>query len=364
MLSANRSIDQELVRREKGAREACAGPPSRLHERLIVRHPHHMKPAAAARCYLRRLSAIGVLLASATAGLGGIQQFGQRQVNEAVFEAYRRAEPLTDWPLKKLLHEIPGLRGLDPATDQSALPGILSRIGDSVKDLLANFVNTTAVETIEETRLRNYPPTEDGVVERFHYLMLLKPEGGETKVEEYRTDSHGRKEQSNTVEQGFVKTVGFASMPLYFSSMRRGLSDFRYLGSQTIGGRHLQVVGFAEHPRPEGSQGGIMLAGKYIPAIYQGIAWIDPATCQILRMRTDLLAPLPAIRLSRETTEVRFRDVNFAKAPAPLLLPEEVDVTVGLGDLTYVNRHHYSGYEVFNVSTDQQVTAPKAGPGP
>ena len=45
---------------------------------------------------------------------------------------------------------------------------------------------------------------------------------------------------------------------------------------------------------------------------------------------------------------------------APLWLPEEVDVTVGLEGLTYKNRHQYSDYDVFKVSTDQQIGDPKA----
>jgi len=81
-------------------------------------------------------------------------------------------------------------------------------------------------------------------------------------------------------------------------------------------------------------------------------------------MRTDLLAPVLAVRLLRETTEVRFQEVRFPKTPAPLWLPQEVDVTIGLQDTTYTNRHHYSDYEMFSVTTNQQVSPPTAAPKP
>ena len=293
-----------------------------------------------------------------------LAQTGSSRFNELVFESYRHAEPLTDWPNKKLLHEIPELKGLEAATDQSALAGILARVGENVKALLANFMNTTALETIEETRTRNYPAAEDSALQRFRYLMLVKQEDSESHLLEYRTDLHGRQERSDALAQGFVKTVGFASMPLYLGSERRHLSDFRYLGSQTLDGRRVEVVAFAEHPEPAAARSFIALPGGIVPAILQGIAWIDSANYQIVRMRTDLLAPLLAIQLGRETTEVRFQEVAFPKVAAPLWLPREVDVTVGLQGLIYENRHHYSDYEVFNVSTAQQISGPKTGSPP
>ncbi|HEV2380648.1 MAG TPA: hypothetical protein VG206_12740 [Terriglobia bacterium] len=291
-------------------------------------------------------------------------QTGSSRFDEIVFESYRRAEPLTNWPLKKLLHEIPDLKGLEPAADQSPLPGILTRVSANVEALLANFMNTTALETIEETRTRNYPADQDSVVQRFRYLMLLKQWDSANHLVEYRTDLHGREERTDPLAQGFVKTVGFASMPLYLGSERQPLSDFRYLGSQIVGGHRLEVLAFAEHPEPSAARSFIALPGGIIPAILQGVAWIDSGNYEVVRMRTDLLAPLLTIRLGRETTEVRFKEVTFPKAPAPLWLPEEVDVTVGLEGLTYMNRHHYSDYEVFNVSTDQQIGAPKAAARP
>jgi hypothetical protein len=297
---------------------------------------------------------------------GGRAQSAPERVNDIVFAAYRRADPLTNWSLKKLQHEIPDLKGVEPDNDQTPLAGILSLVRENVKALLANFVNTTSLETIEETRVRNYPPMQDSVVQRFHYLMLLQhdKDGVVDNLVEYRTDLHGHEESPAAMIQGFLKTTGFASMPLYFGPDRRTLSDFRYLGSQVVDGQRSVVVAFAEHAEPAAAQGAVRLPGGLIPTLIQGVAWIDSASFQILRMQTDLLAPQPVVGLDRETTEVHFHQVHFAKAPAPLWLPEEVDVTLGFNGLTYTNRHHYSDYEVFNVSTDQQISGPKAASHP
>lgn len=327
---------------------------------MIVRHPQLMAGPALARPLALAAIVAVTLSASTLTRRFPWAQAGSPRFDKIVFESYRRAEPLTNWPFKKLLHEIPELKGLEPAADQSPLPGILTRVSANVKALLANFMNTTALETIEETRTRNYPADQDSVVQRFRYLMLLKQGDSANHLVEYRTDLHGHEERTDPLAQGFVKTVGFASMPLYLGSERQPLSDFRYLGSQIVGGHRLEVLAFAEHPEPSAARSFIALPGGIIPAILQGVAWIDSGNYQVVRMRTDLLAPLLTIRLGRETTEVRFKEVTFPKVRAPLWLPEEVDVTVGLEGLTYMNRHHYSDYEVFNVSTDQQIGGPKA----
>jgi hypothetical protein len=69
------------------------------------------KPAclACALCFLWAASALATQAVPAPAE----SQF---------FNNYRRRSPITQWPLKKILHEIPELAGLEPASDQSRLP--------------------------------------------------------------------------------------------------------------------------------------------------------------------------------------------------------------------------------------------------
>jgi hypothetical protein len=72
--------------------------------------------------------------------------------DELFFEAYRRSDPITKWPLKKMLHQIPELKGLKPATDQSQLPEVLRGVSENLQKFVTDFVNITALETIEEAQ--------------------------------------------------------------------------------------------------------------------------------------------------------------------------------------------------------------------
>ncbi len=172
------------------------------------------------------------------------------------FQAYRRAEPITQWPLKKVRHSIPELKGIEPAADQSGLPEILRGVSANLQKFVVNFVDTTAVENIDEAETPPYwgrfePYAQEQSTKRirqkFDYLILRHPEGGAFNLVEYRTEPRGQKKRHRELSTDFIKTAGFAAMPLFFGSLQQPWSEFRYLGRQKIGGVDTEVVAFAEH---------------------------------------------------------------------------------------------------------------------
>ena len=128
-----------------------------------------------------------------------------------------------------------------------------------------------------------------------------------------------------------------------------------------LDGRDTYVVGFAQKPgkatlsvRMRGRNG----APAHI--LVQGIAWIDKSNFQIVRMRTDLLAPRWDVGLNQQTTEVTLSKIQLADVAAPLWLPSSVKVYVEFTthngavdeffELSYKNEHRYSDYQRYRVS--------------
>jgi len=140
-------------------------------------------------------------------------------------------------------------------------------------------------------------------------------------------------------------------------------SIFRYLGRQLLEGRETYVVAFAQRPDTTRLEAWASDGKKTVRMLVQGVAWIDPTTYQIIRMRTDLLAPRPDINLERQTTEIRFAEVHFKALPAAFWLPHEVVVTVNIFGQTYRNTHHYSHFRLFKVETLQIPKAKQGAPG-
>jgi hypothetical protein len=288
--------------------------------------------------------------------------------DEPFFEAYRQSDPITKWPLKKVPDQIPELKGLKPATDQSQLPEILRRVSTNLQKFVVNFVDTTAMETVVEeedspgkaaTEWAMAPMTKQ-ITHKFRYLMLARREGDAFTLLEDRTDPHGRDEHSRKPARELVKTTGFAAMPLFFGPLQQPWSDFRLLGQQKISGNRTEAVAFAEHIEPVAVMGHFLIGGTSVPLLVQGVAWIRSSDYQILQMRTDLLAPIPP--LIRMTTVVHFAETQFQDSPTALWLPRDVQVKVGVGRLVFSNRHRYSDYQLFRVKSVIKTDATPAQP--
>jgi len=293
------------------------------------------------------------------------------QRDEEFLAVYQKAQPITNWPLKKLLHAFPELKGLRRDESQASLSALLSGVAKNLEIFRKEFPNLASLETIDESRVPDtytadtlalsgvapvQSPPRDTDREKFRYLMLAGPSNG--GLTEYRTDLHGHEEHA-TPQTIFVKTIGFVTLPFFFAADSQRLSDFRYLGSQTVVDHPCQVVAFAEHVEPQAVRGRLTVGMYAIPLIMQGIAWIDPALNQIVRIRADLLAPQPGAHFTQLTTVALFEPVKFQSRPTTLWLPKEVHVTLDSQDYTYENHHRYADYQLFNVETQQTVEAPK-----
>jgi hypothetical protein len=91
----------------------------------------------------------------------------------------------------------------------------------------------------------------------------------------------------------------------------------------------------------------------------QGLAWIDPQSYQITRLRTDLLMPLSEVKLERATTEIAFGEVYFKGIGKGFSVPRQVTVTVDWNGKHLRNEHRYSEFKLFRVEATEKPGKPK-----
>ncbi len=257
--------------------------------------------------------------------------------------------------LDYLTQMTPELQGLVPAVDQKPLETILAAVGKNVRELFQNFPNTSSKEVIHQERLSRKNKVEDTLDSKAEYLCLI-PEGAwGPAFEEYRANRTGALGQGKGLSDGFMLTSGFASASLHFHPLYQPQNTYRLRGRQRIHNRDAYVVAFAQQPAKARVLGNFK-SGKTVTATFaQGLAWIDPGTYQILRMRTDLLTPAPEVRLDRETTDIDFSEVRFSRRSQGFWLPREVTVTVAWNGKRMRNTHGYSNFKIFNVESSQKL---------
>jgi hypothetical protein len=260
---------------------------------------------------------------------------------------------LTPAELAKELHE---LKHLQPAESQDMLPQILQRVGATVAAFFDNFSNTTCIErvvSIVDSPVEPHVFSQDA---EFNYLALVRPGGVKTSLQEYRTDSKGK--EVETQSQNAVVTTGFIAMSAHFHPDLQPESRFRFLGREVVKGQDTYVVAFAQRPEVARFTGRIVFHDKSGTFFRQGVAWIDPVSFTILRLRTDILQPELNIGLQMETTEVEYSEVPFKQGSKTLWLPREVTVTGHLNRYSFQNRHRYSDYRLFVVKAEEKQQSP------
>lgn len=256
----------------------------------------------------------------------------------------------------ELANAVPELKHLKPAESQDILPQILERVGSTVAAFFDNFSNTACTEHVTsmvDTPLKTSALYYDN---KYNYVALAQAGAVKGRLREYRTDAKGEPVQPDA-KTGVV-TVGFVALSLHFHPEYQADSRFRYLGREAMEKQDTYVVAFAQRPQVARQTSSVQFLGRSGIVFMQGVAWIDPASFRIVRLRTDLQQPESNVGLQKETTQVLYSEVSFTQSDKTLWLPREVTVTGQLDKYTFHNHHRYADYRLFIVQVEQKQDKP------
>jgi hypothetical protein len=315
------------------------------------------------------------------------------QTSAQIMKAYGGAQPYMNCTLPELKRIVPALEGLKPGKEELPLQGILDRTGEVIQAQLPKMPNLLAAESVAQADVagdkrpgagalynssRGFPQasgilqqyslqfaTDEKQLEQnlhltlvtetpwknFDYLILVhRSTDGSQTLEESRADLKATNDKRLKREQRILHGIGFQYLWLLFLPGNAPESNYRLLGQQKMYGHETYVVGFAQSPVRVKQAGEIDLSGQAYPLLYQGVAWIDKTTFRIVRLRTDLLAPLPAIRLERFSSDLRFEPIDIADLKVALWLPRQVELIWMQGGQMSGELHLYTKYSLFHAT--------------
>jgi hypothetical protein len=228
-------------------------------------------------------------------------------------------------------------------------------VGQNVARLFKNLPNISAEEGVHQEKLGREGKPQSSQDQEFRYLCMTPIVRWGPSIEEYRSDSRGNEVRPAGLAQGFMLTAGFVSAPILFHPAYQNGSDFRLLGRQKVNGRDTYVLAFAQVPA-RSRISGVFRNGKESRSTHkQGLAWIDTESHQIVRLVSDLLKPLPQVKLEKVTTEILFNEVRFQQVAKSFWLPLQVSVTLDWNGRVLRNQHVYSDFMVFDVDSTQRL---------
>jgi hypothetical protein len=330
--------------------------------------------------------ALAAAVACAAAGAQAQSSVAADAVAACAEKGAGGAATYVDESIAQLKAAVPELKNLktDAKSEANACATILSHKGTMLGDMLPRIPNLIAREqvtqmlvplplTVNEGRSSHEVEGVDldialhervvvqGKRSVYNYRIRSAENGGNSAVamlSEFRTDE--KNEAVDAEAAGGPHWQGFAGAWMMFVPDHWSESRFRYLGEEKINGHDTFVLAFAQIPERVSTPGAIENAGGGSSQFFlQGLAWIDRNGYEIVRLHTDLLAPLHGdyVHLRELRSGIVFLPVTIAERNLTLWLPSKVEVLWEMHNQAGAEIHVYSKYRLFTVTS--KIIAPQ-----
>ena len=183
----------------------------------------------------------------------------------------------------------------------------------------------------------------------------LRP--GMYTMEEYR---NGMMDLDSFPER--IATLGLTALVMVFHPAYQDDYQFTCEGLSRWQDGLAWQVHFRQNPIRPPRLRSYRVNGKSYPVALRGRAWISAETFQIERLETDLVSPIPQIRLRAEHISLEYMPVQFVSHHQVLWLPENAEIYFDLNNHRMHRRHHFRDYMLFAVDEKQQISVPEVTP--
>ena len=236
------------------------------------------------------------------------------------------------------------------------LDKVLKNTGKRLEEFVGNVNRITAIEVLEHERLDNRGKILEREKHQFNYVAIIEETSqGALNVDEYRDGNLG-------VTGGFPRDIATVGMPLLAMIFHPyHLDEFEMIceGPATWHGRPVWRVRFQQRKDRPARMSAFRFKNEMFPVLLKGAAWIDAGSYQIVHLETELLEPIPQVKLYDERQALDYGPVQFQNSKMSLWLPQEAEIYVKSGGRHFHHRHIYSKYQLFSVDVGQKIGSPK-----
>jgi tetratricopeptide (TPR) repeat protein len=238
------------------------------------------------------------------------------------------------------------------------LKEILQNAGKRIKEFVANVDRFAATESVTHQSINKWGFASRPLKFQFDYLVSIKEVRlGLLSVDEYR-DIHYLPAK---FPDG-IATSGLPALVLVFHPYNA--PDFKMTCeglARSKAGPAWQIYFRQRGDKPNSIRTyQIGVQGPTYSAPLKGRVWISADSFQIVRLETDLVAPLPQIRLVADHAAIEYGPVHFQSRNLDMWLPQTAEVFYDWRGRRSHRRHSFKNYLLFSVDDKQQIADPKA----
>ena len=248
-----------------------------------------------------------------------------------------------------------------PAVEPGAtcsVDDVVKKAGQRLSDLISDVDRFTATESLVHESINRYGMPSVPEKRHFDYVVAIQEiQHKYLNVEEFRSVNGAPPD----FPEG-VATNGLPALVLIFHPFNAGDFAMTCEGLARVSGGLAWQVHFKQRPDKPNliKRYRIGADGPSYPVALKGRAWISSDTYQIVRLETDLVAPLPEIKLRAEHTNIEYGPVKFREGTVSMWLPQRADVYYDWRGRRIHRRHSFSNYLLFGVDERQKISTPKA----
>ena len=239
------------------------------------------------------------------------------------------------------------------------LEEILDAAASHVREFMKSVDRITATELLDHQVVNDWGFAISEEKRSFNYVVSISEmRPGYLTVEEYRNGT-----RALDVFPDSIATTGLPAAVLVFHPYYRDDYEMRCEGMGKWKGRRAWQIHFSQKPgkpsRLRGHRG--TAGGPLTPIAVKGRAWIEESAFQIVRIETDLQAPMPEIKLFAEHADIEFGPVTFHNKKVSMWLPMTADIYMDLRGRRIRRMNAFNNYLLFSVDDRQNISAPKEG---
>jgi len=226
-----------------------------------------------------------------------------------------------------------------------------------LKKQLMNFEKFTATERIEHQEIDRHGNPGQIKTHDFSYVVFVVP---------YLSDSFYLEESRDGGETSFptsLATIGLNGLGVALLQPADKL-NFRYdcEGLTNVRGEAVWQVRFEEKKMDTLGVRRWTKNGIIYNVPFKGRIWIAATNYDLLRVETDLIAPISSLQLTRDHLQVDYGPVKFDRGNETLWLPWSAEMFIELHGKRYHHRHYLGDYKLFEVDTANRISKPKEKP--
>ncbi|PYX72622.1 MAG: hypothetical protein DMG78_11735 [Acidobacteria bacterium] len=244
------------------------------------------------------------------------------------------------------------------AANVSCPADIAGMIGKRVEEFVDDVSRIAAIEHLLHEQLDEMGDAITKETRTFNYVAsFTESKQGSIAVDEYRQEHLGLADFRDQ-----ISSSGFATLALVFHPKMRDSFEMVCEGLGELRGQPTWMVHFKQREDRPAQMHDYRVGGELYSLKLKGRAWITADKFQIVRIESELVNPVPQIRLAGEHQVVEYGPVPFTKKKVQLWLPQSAEIYLDFRRHRYYRKHSFDHYMLFAVDADEKRKVPAAEP--